>query len=184
MGYTLELWALRVRTLEAELASPSIQPAVVEGDDTLPADVVDRWEDLAGQVAAVVASGGGEVAGLLAVYVHAVVRTLGTHYGALDHTSGGGEEFRRRFLPGPAAARYGHEAVAKLVNRPIAGLSWGDYPVLGWLGADELTRAVESAAALAGDLDEASADVAPLDVLDRAMARAAAVGIDLVAAYG
>lgn len=140
MGYTLELWALRVPALEAELASPTIEAAAVEGDDTLPADVVDRWEDLAGQVAAVVASGGGEVAGLLAVYVHAVVRSLGTHYGALDHTSGGGEEFRRRFLPGPAAARYGHEAVPKLVNRPIAGLSWGDYPLLGWLGTDELGR--------------------------------------------
>ncbi|MGH9153887.1 MAG: hypothetical protein ACRD03_16180 [Acidimicrobiales bacterium] len=184
MGYTLELWALRLPALEAELASPTIEAAAVEGDDTLPAEVVERWEDLAGQVAAVVASGGGEVAGLLAVHVHAVVRALGTHYGALDHTSGGGEEFRRRFLPGPAAARYGHEAVARLVNRPIAGLSWGDYPVLGWLGNDELARAVASAAAPAGDLDEASEDVGPLDVLGRAMARAAAVGVDLVGAYG
>ena len=182
MGYTLELWALAMASLEAELTTPGIEAERVAGDDSLPAEVAGRWPELAGQVAGVVASGGGEVAGTLAVYVHAVVRVMGTHYGALDHTSGGGDEFRRRFLPGPAADRFGKDAIAKLVNRPIAGLSWGDYPVLGWLSADELAQAVGSATGRRED--EASADVAPLDALGRAMARAAAVHVDLVAAYG
>ncbi|MBW3555354.1 MAG: FAD-dependent oxidoreductase [Actinobacteria bacterium] len=37
-------------------------------------------------------------------------------------------------------------AVARLVNRPIATLSWGDYPVLGRLSAAESAQTVQSAA--------------------------------------
>ncbi|MBW3650940.1 MAG: hypothetical protein KY458_10270 [Actinobacteria bacterium] len=182
MGYTLELWALPLAALEAELTTPTIDQGRVEDDDTLPADVVERWPELASQVAGVIASGGGEIAGLLAVYVHAVVRIMGTHYGSLDHTSSGGEEFRRRFLPGPAAARFGKDTIAKLVNRPIATLSWGDYPVLGWLSAAEAAQAVEAAAS--HQQDPGDADVRPLEVLGRAIARVAAVRVDLVSAYG
>lgn len=181
MGYTLELWALPVADLEAELAHPTLDPALAADDDTLPDGLAERWPDLARQVADVIASGGGEIAGMLSVYVHAVVRSMGTHYGALDHTSNGGEEFRRRFLPGPAAARFGRQAVARLLNRPIASLSWGDYPTLGWLGADE---AAQAAARPAPPGDVASADVRPLRTLERAVGRAGALGVDLVGAYG
>lgn len=82
-------------------------PASAADDDALPDGLAERWPDLARQVADVIASGGREIAGTLSVYVHAVVRSMGTHYGALEHTSNGGEEFRRRFLPGPAADRFG-----------------------------------------------------------------------------
>lgn len=132
-------------------------------------------------MAAVIASGGGEITGTLSVYVHAVVRSMGSHYGALDHTSNGGEEFRRRFLPGPAAARFGRQAVANLLNRPIASLTWGDYPTLGWLGAGE---AAQAAAHPAAPGPVASADVGPLRTLERALERAGALGVDLVGAYG
>lgn len=182
MGYTLELWAVRVGDVEAELATPTHRSRA--DDDTMPEQLWRRWDDLAAAVAAKVASGGAEAGGDEALYVHAVVRALGHHYGALDHTSAGGEEFRRRFLPGPAADVLGRDFVARLVNRPIAGLTWADYPLFGWASAAELREAAAHADAAQNRVEVADHNVEPLHMLVRAVRQAARVGIDLVSAYG
>lgn len=183
MGYTLELWAVPVETLVGELTRPSLGPEVAESDETIPRDITESWADLAASVAEAVRSGGGELGGRLTLYVQVVVRALGTHYGSLDHTSLGGGEFRRRFLPGPAANRLGRGFVGVLVNRPLAGLTWAGYPVIGWASVVEL----RAAAALDDDADDtpvAPQDVEPLHMLVRAVHHAARLGVDLVSVYG
>lgn len=184
MGYTLELWALPVSRLEAELRAPTLDPVALAGDARLPDVVRAAWSGHAAQIAEVVAAGGGEIAGTLSVHVHAVVRLLGTHYGALDHTSGGGDEFRRRFLPGPASDRVGPEVVANLLHRPIAGVTWADYPFLGWVSATEARAAAERARAATDVAPPTPADVAPLRALTRALDLAGGRDLDLVSVYG
>lgn len=191
MGYTLELWAVSVATVEAELRAPSIDPAALDDEERVPATVRAAWPELATQIAEVVAAGGGEVAGTLSVYVHSVVRLLGTLYGALDHTSSGGEEFRRRFLPGPVSDRVGADTVRHLLHREIAGLSWGGYPYVGWVSAAEArataapaTAAPAPADGAGHDLAVVAADVAPLRALTRALELAGLRGLDLISVYG
>lgn len=183
MGYTMELWAVPVHALVDELTTPSLGPEAAAADDSFPVDVAQRWSELAAAVAGVIRAGGGEVGGLHAVYVHAVIRTLATHYGSLDHTSLGGDEFRRRFLPGPVADRVGRDFVAALVNRALAGLTWADYPLIGWLSVEEL-RAAAAQSEAADDTPIAPEDEEPLWVLVRAVRHAAHVGIDLISVYG
>jgi hypothetical protein len=182
MGYTLELWALSVPALEDELRRPTLDPAAVPADGRTSAEILASWPALAAQVAEVVAAGGGEVAGTLSAYVHAVVRRLGVPYGALDHTSGGGNEFRRRFLSGVVAPQFGTDVVDHLLHRPIAGLTWADYPFLGWLSATEAQVAVGRAAGV--PVVAADADVGPLRDLRLALELVGRRGLDLVSAYG
>ena len=182
MGYTLELRAVPVEAVIRELRAPSLGPDDLD-DDTVPAEVVEGWHDLAVAVAETVAAGGGELAGDEAVYVQFVVRQLGTHYGELNHTSAGGPEFRDRFLAGPVAERFGPTFVTNLVNRPLAGLSWADYPAIGWATANELGAALATADATNGGAERPE-DIEPLHTLDRAIRRAATMGLDIVTVYG
>jgi hypothetical protein len=182
VGYTLELWAVPVEAVTKELRAPSLGPNHLD-DATVPADVVDRWDDLAATVAEAVAAGGGELAGDEAVYAQLVVRQLGTRYGSLNHTSAGGPEFRNRFLAGPVAERFGRTFVSNLVNRPLAGLTWADYPTLGWVTTDELNAALATAETPSGGVERPE-DVEPLHTLDRAIQRAATMGLDIITVYG
>ncbi|MDQ3151309.1 MAG: hypothetical protein M3R63_06185 [Actinomycetota bacterium] len=92
-------------------------------------------------------------------------------------------EFRDRFLAGPVAERFGPTFVTNLVNRPLAGLSWADYPAIGWATANELGAALVTADAANGGVERPE-DVEPLHTLDRAIRRAATMGIDIVTVYG
>lgn len=179
MGYTVELWAVPPgRVLERLHAADPSPPAA-----SIPDDTRNLWAELAPVVAGAIAQGGRPLVAEEAHYVAGVVRAVGHHYGSLDHTSSGGEEFRTRFLPGPASARYGRERVAHLVSRDLAGLTWVEYPELGHLRAPEVAAAAEQVAAgppVGGDHPE---DLGKLGILDAAFARAARHGLELHAIY-
>lgn len=175
----MELWSAPPGAVRTALSSPSALPPAVD----MPDETRDSWFDLAPVVAGAVASGGGRLVAEYAHFVAAVVRSAGHHYGSLEHTSSGGEEFRRRFLPGPAATRYGHDAVAHLVSRDLAGLTWEEYPRLGHLTAAEVA---EVAAAITGPpaIGDHPEDAGPLAVLDGALTRTARFGGELHGIYG
>ncbi len=188
MGYTLELWATDIDALETELRAPTIDPATLDDDTGLVAELIDGWPTYATTIAAAIGDGGGEVGEELARYVWAVVRATGHFYGAVAHTSSGGDEFRTQFLPGPVATRIGRDAVADLVNRPLAGLTWADYPVIGHLHPAELTTALEHADNNNNDDedggDDDSDDAEDVYVIERAIRQAAHFHLGLVAVYG
>jgi hypothetical protein len=181
MGYTLELWAGSVARVEDELRQPAIDPARL-APGARPDGITATWSEDAAYLAAAIAAGGGAVDEKRALHVGFVVRHLGHHYGALSHTSSGGDEFRRRFLPGPATQRFGFDAMAKLVNRPLAALSWSAYPVIGWLNHNELVAAAATANAQPWP-EQDDGDAEPLAVLDRVVNRCADVGLDLLGLY-
>ncbi len=63
-------------------------------------------------------------------------------WSSIDHSSSGDNDFRGRFLPGPAARLLGLDLVIGLLNRDIAGLGWSDSPSFGWASPVELGPAV------------------------------------------
>jgi hypothetical protein len=182
VGYTLELWAGSVDEIVGELRSPTN-----DGDALARAGVPDevrrRWEQDAAVVAAALAAGGAVLDEEQSVHVGFVVRLAGHHYGALAHSSSGGDEFRRRFLPGPAARRFGFDAMAHLVNRPLAGLSWSAFPVIGWLDRAELREAAAASRSEPWVDPDDDEDAEPLSTLDRAIGRASDLGLDLFGVY-
>lgn len=176
MGYTLELWGLPVRRLLDELRAPTLGPDSAR-DHAAP-QVLERWQALAQEVSAILGSGG-EVDGDRALYVVAVVRTLGEHMEALDHTSSGGEEFRE-LLDGPAARRLGPDLIDHLLGRPLEGLTWAEYPSIGWASAGELRRAADRMPPPAGE------EVDPFKILrnlDLTVRVGAETGSDIVSIY-
>jgi hypothetical protein len=191
MGYTLELWASDIDGLLSELRSATIDPSTIDDDTGLVDQLIDIWPSLASTVSEAIASGGGEIGDELALYVVAVVRARGHFYGALAHTSSGGDDFRSRFLPGPVAVRFGRQHVIDLINRSVDGLTWAEYPVVGYLTAAELADAL-AIADQAGPLDDTdsddetgaeSEDIDDIHTMETAMRRATRFGLDLVAIY-
>ncbi len=185
MGYTLEVWALSLDSLLAELRAPSIDPTDLRLDDLDPvmADVHERWTLLSRTVADAMAGGGGTVTDDLAGYVVAVVRHLGHHATSLSHTSSGGEEFRDDLLGRQAAPLLGRAFLAGLLSRELAGLVVLDVPMLGWADATEVQQAAATAADAQGGNglpEEVDDDVWRLvDAVDLAARR----GHDLVGLY-
>lgn len=184
MGYTLELRAGSVDAVVAELRAPTLGAGDVEGrrgDDAVLDAVIDRWSEYARAAAEGAAAGGGALDAGMAAYVVTVVRTLTHWYGALGHTSSGGDEFRA-FLAGAGARVLGGEAVRSLLNRELAGLSSGEYPFLGWVSNAELRAVVAAGLPEVGDELEPD-DEESLHRLVAAVERAAATGLDLFAVY-
>ena len=180
MGYTVELWAARPgEVLQALAAADPVPPPVPMPDETRAG-----WAELAPMVARALRQGGARLVAEYANYVAGVVRAVGHYYGSLDHTSSGGDEFRRRFLSGPAAARYGRDSVAHLITRDLGGLVWEEYPRLGHLTADEVMAAADSVEAGPPDSADHPEDLGPLLELDRALTRAARYRLELHAIYG
>ncbi len=179
MGYTVELWATPPGAVLAGLTTPQQTPPAVD----MPDEVEAEWASLAAHVADVVRSGGGPLMAEHAHVVAANIRAAGFHYGSLDHTSSGGEEFRDQLLLGSAAARYGRDVVAQLLIRDLAGLSWEELPLLGHLTAGEVA---EAAASIAGPVAEGEHpdDREVISVLDAAIGRAARFGLGLHSIYG
>ena len=171
MGYTLELWALPVDRLARELREPTLRSHDVEHAEGME-DVVERWPALAAEVASLTRRGA-ELSGDRARYVALVIRTLGSFYGALNHTSSGGTEFREQ-LRTVGAQKVGAEVVDHLLERTLEGLEWFDYPLVGWVSAPELQSVART---LAPGVDE------NLHTLHRAVARAADLGTDVVSIY-
>ncbi|MBX9245527.1 hypothetical protein ICW40_12010 [Actinotalea ferrariae] len=190
MGYTLELRAGSVERVAQELRRPTLTAAEVRarsGADTRHDDDVEevlaRWPELAGAAAAGIAEGGGDVDGLLATYLHVVVRHLTHWYGAVAHTSSGGEDFRARLLPGPAAVVLGGELVQHLVTRDVAGLRASTYPMVGWASNAELRGAAAVGLVVPEGDAQQREDASALWTLVDAVERAAAGGLDLVGVY-
>lgn len=184
MGYTLELRVGSVDAVVAELRTPSLTAADVDelrGDDGVLDDVLDRWAEFARAAADGAAAGGGALDPGMAAYVVAVVHRLTHWYGALGHTSSGGDAFRA-LLAGPATQVLGAELVRALLTRDLAGLTSGEYPFFGWVANAELRTVVErgltAPAAGPGPDDEEQ-----LRRLVAAVERAANHGLDLFGVY-
>ncbi|ADG75411.1 hypothetical protein Cfla_2523 [Cellulomonas flavigena DSM 20109] len=184
MGYTLEMRAGSVDDVVAELRSPTVTAADlagrVGGTDLLD-EVIDRWSEYAQAAAQAAASGGGALDAGMAAYLVAVVQVRTHWYGALGHSSSGGEDFRA-FLAGPASDVLGRDLVRHLLNRELAGMSSPVYPWVGWVSNAELRAAVarglpDVPEGLGPDDEEA------LSRLVAAVARAASGGLDLLGVY-
>ncbi|MGY4644478.1 hypothetical protein [Cellulomonas sp. URHB0016] len=188
MGYT---WELRVTALDEvldELRHPTLRPDALSELDALNlgAEAIGRWDELARTVAQAIGSGGGELTWPLSGYVHAVLRHRSRWYGAVGHSSSGGDDFRTGFLAGTAATTLGPELVGALANRPIAGLSTDGYPMFGWASNAELRSAVAAGLTVPDDLEDDPAtadDVESLWTVVDVIERAAATGQDLVTLY-
>jgi hypothetical protein len=100
MGYTLELYALTLERLTDELRSPTLVPTPPAVRPEHDGELLETWAALAAATAEAIRSGGGELTWPLSGYVHVVVRSLGSRYGAIWHTSSGGEDFRGHLFGG------------------------------------------------------------------------------------
>lgn len=196
MGYTLALRVGSVDQVAAELRRPTLDPAAVRAalarltsrgsvEDPDVDEALARWAELAAAAAAGVEAGGGDVDGLLATYVHLVVGHLTHWYGALAHTSSGGEDFRAGLLPGPVAQAVGADVVQHLVTRELAGLRASTYPMVGWVANVELRAVVERGIAVPAVTGPgAEDDEDAVRTVVAAVERAGAGGLDLVGLYG
>lgn len=89
-----------------------------------------------------------------------LLRELGEPVDAVSHSSAGGTWFREHFIHEVLGGLIGTETAWYLVDRPLAGTEWSDYPSMGWLTRDELADAI-------GALDGAGEDaLAHLDEPD------------------
>jgi hypothetical protein len=148
--------------------------------DRLPPEVAERWPVHAAAIAAAITAGGTELDAEHTRHVAFVVRGSTYYYGALNHSSSGREDFRQRFRSG---CRLGHDTIAHLVERPLAGLTWSAYPVIGWLSNAELRAAIAGPAAGSRTPPEDADDGEALWTLERAMRRAADHQLDLLTIY-
>jgi len=181
MGYTVELYAISLDRLNAELRAPTLDPAAIDAQADIDDEVLQNWSALAGTVADAIGGAGGELVWPLSGYLLRVVQQLGSWYGSFWHTSSGGEEFRSHLLAGSVSAVFGPEVALHLVNRDLLNLSWSDYPMFGWLSNAEL-RAVSGVTELPPGVDEDDHDV--VWTLVDAFDRAASTGQDLISIYG
>lgn len=181
MGYTLELYAVRLDAIANELRMPRLDPAALAARPGAEADagILRNWTSLASSVAQTIAAGGGEIGGPLSGYVSLVVRAFGNWYGSVWHTSSGGDDFRAALLGRNVAQLYGPAIAQNVVNREFLGLAYTDRPMFGWATNAEL-RATGRPAEL-GDLDPDAED--DIVTVTDAIARAAATGQELMTMY-
>ncbi|BCJ39908.1 hypothetical protein GCM10010168_27670 [Actinoplanes ianthinogenes] len=155
MSYTLELWAAPVDELAARLGAGGADddPA---GKQATPAqlDIVASWLAVAGRP-----------------------------IDSVQHSSAAGDWFEDDVIGGPIAGHLGADLAGHLLSRPLAGLTWDEFPSVGWV------RNAEIHAALTGraradlpdpDTDEGDVVRTVIDALERVMES----GQDLVTYYG
>lgn len=183
MGYTLELRVGSVDAVVAELRAPTLTGADVAQNTGFDLDdeVVERWSELAQAVVRLSAAGGRLPDEQTTDYVMAVLNRMTHWYGALGHSSSGGDEFRA-FLAGPVDETLGGGIVDHLLGRELAGLTQEDYPSVGWVTNAELRAAV------ARGLPDDCGHLGPEDEEDlvqliAVVERAAAGGLDLFTVY-
>jgi hypothetical protein len=104
---------------------------------------------------------------------------MGEHFGSLEHTSSGGEEFRA-YLDGPASQLLGRELVDHLLGRRLDRATWAEYPSIGWASAHELRMAANRGAPPPAEIDDPYEIVRDLEHIVRI---AAATGRDIVSIY-
>jgi hypothetical protein len=133
-------------------------------------------------VAAFREAGGGEPTREVA---DAVVRTalaMGEEVGRTGHSSAGGDWFREELFDGVLAGLLGADVADHLLSRNFEGIAWTDYPMVGFVPAEELAEALAKAGDdRPGDLDEDDAEV--IDDVLAALRKAAAAGQDVVTVY-
>ena len=154
MSYTLELWAAPVDELAVRLgATGAGDPA---GKQATPAQIetVVSWLEEAGRP-----------------------------IDSVQHSSAAGEWFEDDVIGGPIAGHLGADLAGHLLSRPLGGLTWDEFPSVGW------ARNAEIRAALTGqardglpdpDTDEGEVVRTVID----ALARVVESGQDLVTYYG
>ncbi|MEV6447929.1 hypothetical protein [Amycolatopsis sp. NPDC051716] len=133
-------------------------------------------------VAAFREAGGGEPTPEVA---DAVVRTalaMGEEAGRTGHTSAGGDRFREELFDGVLAGLLGADVADHLLSRNLEGIVWTDYPMVGFVLADELAEALAKAGdERPGDLDEDDAEV--VDAVLTALRKVAGAGQDVITVY-
>ncbi|WP_410642825.1 hypothetical protein [Amycolatopsis sp. lyj-346] len=133
-------------------------------------------------VAAFRDAGGGEPTPEVA---DAVVRTAletGEEAGRTGHSSAGGDWFREELFDGVLAGLLGADVADHLLSRTLEGIVWNDYPMVGFVLADELAEALAKAGDdRPGDLDEDDAEV--IDAVLAALREVAGAGQDVVTVY-
>jgi hypothetical protein len=127
----------------------------------------------------------GPADGALAEAVVAAIGELGRPIGSVDHSSSGGDWFRDEIIAGPVAEVLGDELAGHLLSRPLNGITWPEYPGVGWATNPELRAAVARADEreddVAGRLDSDDAEL--LETIVGAVRSAADSGSDLVTTY-
>ncbi|HTU69964.1 MAG TPA: hypothetical protein VMF11_06545 [Candidatus Baltobacteraceae bacterium] len=112
MGYTLELYALRLETLET-IARGSVKPEEVERA---------IWDRGQGDIRE------GTFSDAAVDLLIDLIRTRGRRLVSLEHASWSGQEFR---------ATIERIAGSSLLRRPLIGIETGDFPWIGWLTLSE-----------------------------------------------
>jgi hypothetical protein len=127
-------------------------------------------------------AGGGQPTPEVAAAVARTALALGEEVGRTGHASSGGDWFREELFEGVLAGLLGADVADHLLSRDLEGIVWNDYPMVGWVLADEFAEAVAKAGDdRPGDLDEDDAEVVE-DVL-AALRAAAEAGQDVVTVY-
>ena len=132
-------------------------------------------------VAAFAAAGGGDATPEVGDAVVRIVLGQGRELGALDHSSSGGDWFREELFGETIASVLGDDLAWHLLERPLEGITWPEYPSIGWVTNTELREALERRGELPGDLDDD--DVEAVQDVVSAVERAAESGSDLVTVY-
>jgi len=135
--------------------------------------------------ARLIIAGGGEVDEEAAVEVVQVVRELAEPIDMVEHSSSGGDWFREEVIGGLVADAIGADLAEHLLDRPLEGLVWDEYPSVGWAANAELRDAVARLDALGED----PAEGLPLEeamivgTVFAALRKVVADGVDLVTVY-
>ncbi|MET8851858.1 hypothetical protein [Amycolatopsis sp. NPDC004625] len=133
-------------------------------------------------VAAFRDAGGGEPTPEVADAVARTALAMGEEAGRTGHASAGGDWFREELFDGVLAGLLGADVADHLLSRNLEGIVWNDYPMVGFVLADELEEALAKAGdERPGDLDEDDAEV--LDEVFAALRKVAAAGQDVVTVY-
>ncbi|MEV7097436.1 hypothetical protein AB0M80_31755 [Amycolatopsis sp. NPDC051045] len=133
-------------------------------------------------VAAFRDAGGGEPTPEVADAVARTALAMGEEAGRTGHASSGGDWFREELFDGVLADLLGADVADHLLSRPLEGIVWNDYPMVGFVLADELAEALAKAGdGRPDDLDEDDAEV--VDAVLAALRAVADAGQDVVTVY-
>ncbi len=133
-------------------------------------------------VAAFREAGGGEPTPEVADAVARTALATGEEVGRTGHTSAGGDRFRDELFDGVLAGLLGADVADHLLSRTLEGIVWNDYPMVGFVLADELAEALAKVGDdRPGDLDEDDAEV--IDDVLAALRKVADAGQDVVTVY-
>ncbi|MEV5720794.1 hypothetical protein AB0L41_43605 [Amycolatopsis mediterranei] len=133
-------------------------------------------------VAAFRDAGGGEPTPEVAGAVARTALAMGEEAGRTGHSSAGGDRFREELFDGVLAGLLGADVADHLLSRNLEGIVWNDYPMVGFVLADELAEALaKTGDDRPDDLDEDDAEV--IDAVLAALRKVADAGQDVVTVY-